>query len=484
MATSDEAVIVGAREEVLLFERNVPQTIQSDAPSWRDTLGVGSVADALAETLILHHVAPPITVGIFGSWGSGKTTFMRLMHQRMAKIRALPVTRGWSDDSGDRELSSFAGHLYQIWFNAWNYAKSNLWASLMQQIFSELNRQLAVEDHLYKEGYDPLEGGLSTTDLLAHRSVARVSRRAGGHEVADAGEPEERSDIGPARATEACDLDDAARQERTLRVVSQLQAVTDSGGDGDDVLERTGELGAVAVRRRVDAERFAVEGALYQPAVLLVLASGHDGRGQVSRDLLRMARTREHTDRSLSQDPPEDLAGCTEGLDLQAFRRGDDRDVSPQRVLELERDLADELRGNGRHDEVHTVRGGERVGAGAEVLGERESGQVGLVGAVLLHRSCLLGEGAPDDGVDAIPSESDREGRSPGSVADDQSALDTGGGRFTHDVSRFSPAPSRPVGGAFLPIRVSLPSRIRAMLMRCLRMMSNVRRTHDPTNAG
>lgn len=45
-------------------------------------------------------------------------------------------------------MSPFVGHVYQIQFNAWTYAKSNLWASLMQEVFYELNRQITLEQKL------------------------------------------------------------------------------------------------------------------------------------------------------------------------------------------------------------------------------------------------------------------------------------------------------------------------------------------------
>jgi hypothetical protein len=51
------------------------------------------------------------------------------------------------------------GHVYLIKFNAWTYAKSNLWASLMQTIFVELNNQLTLERKLVGAGLDPRKGG-------------------------------------------------------------------------------------------------------------------------------------------------------------------------------------------------------------------------------------------------------------------------------------------------------------------------------------
>ena len=67
----------------------------------------------------------PLSIGLFGEWGSGKSYFMGLLRGQVATLADSP------DDRYCREI-------VQIGFNAWHYADSNLWASLGDEIFEQL----------------------------------------------------------------------------------------------------------------------------------------------------------------------------------------------------------------------------------------------------------------------------------------------------------------------------------------------------------
>ncbi len=112
-----------------------PQKSFNDEARGEDRLAIRGEMDALAETLLLRETQPPLAVGIVGGWGSGKSFAMHLLRRRMAEIRAMSTV-------GDYP---YAGHVYLIDFDAWTFAKSSLWASLMQTIFICLNRQLERE---------------------------------------------------------------------------------------------------------------------------------------------------------------------------------------------------------------------------------------------------------------------------------------------------------------------------------------------------
>jgi hypothetical protein len=103
---------------------------RSDEPSDVDHIGFRADVEALCSVLIAHKVEPPISVGLFGEWGTGKSTFMRLMRDQ---IRAL------QDEWSDRDDSPFCRSVKQITFNAWNYSDANLWASLVTRIFEGLS---------------------------------------------------------------------------------------------------------------------------------------------------------------------------------------------------------------------------------------------------------------------------------------------------------------------------------------------------------
>jgi hypothetical protein len=134
-----------------LLLNNRAQAVSNDQSQGEDQLGIKNEVESLADTLLLRDVEPPVAVGVMGGWGGGKSFVMHLIRKRAIETRAKRVKKGWEVGENDPEkekIPSFAGHIYQIQFNAWTYAKSNLWASLMQTIFFELNRQMRIEQLL------------------------------------------------------------------------------------------------------------------------------------------------------------------------------------------------------------------------------------------------------------------------------------------------------------------------------------------------
>lgn len=121
----------------------------NDVPQGDDRLNIQQEADALSEMLLLRNVSPPLVVGILGGWGSGKSFVMHLMDRRMREIRAMNLDpeSAWKKDRGE-PVFPYVGHVYPIRFDAWTYAKSDLWASLMQSIYHELDSQLRLENQL------------------------------------------------------------------------------------------------------------------------------------------------------------------------------------------------------------------------------------------------------------------------------------------------------------------------------------------------
>ncbi|MBD2629466.1 P-loop NTPase fold protein [Trichormus variabilis] len=142
--------------------RRVPQPFRNDQPTGEDSLDVAKELQSLADVLMLRSLEPPLAVAILGSWGSGKSFGMHLIEKQITKIRCQQITakQTWGDVGDEPNLSPYVGHVYQIKFNAWSYAKSDLWASLMQTIFDQLDRQLTLEKQLREVGkVSDLAGG-------------------------------------------------------------------------------------------------------------------------------------------------------------------------------------------------------------------------------------------------------------------------------------------------------------------------------------
>ena len=98
-----------------------------------DELGIEHDVNALVDLIAHRETAPPLSIGLFGDWGSGKSFFMGRMRERTRELTA--DTRAMRSMG---EESDYLANVRSIVFNAWHYADANLWASLTTHIFREL----------------------------------------------------------------------------------------------------------------------------------------------------------------------------------------------------------------------------------------------------------------------------------------------------------------------------------------------------------
>jgi hypothetical protein len=89
----------------------------------RDRLGVERDVAALSALVAAERISPPLSIGLFGDWGSGKSFFIERMRERVHEFHGKP---------------DFCRRIVQVEFNAWHYLDANLWASLVTHIFDKL----------------------------------------------------------------------------------------------------------------------------------------------------------------------------------------------------------------------------------------------------------------------------------------------------------------------------------------------------------
>jgi formylglycine-generating enzyme required for sulfatase activity len=95
-----------------------------------DRLNFSHYADVLSEVVLTADT--PITIGIFGPWGSGKTSLMRLVAEQL-------LARRTADHRWARV----------VWFNAWQYERDQgaLWRALLLRVLEGLeSNQLSKQD--------------------------------------------------------------------------------------------------------------------------------------------------------------------------------------------------------------------------------------------------------------------------------------------------------------------------------------------------
>ena len=107
--------------------------IDADTPSLVDHLNIAAEVRGFANIVAARDVKTPLSIGLFGDWGSGKSTFMEQMQRAVEGI----ATEVREKPAGQK--SAFLGNIVQIKFNAWHYVEANLWASLVSHIFDNLS---------------------------------------------------------------------------------------------------------------------------------------------------------------------------------------------------------------------------------------------------------------------------------------------------------------------------------------------------------
>lgn len=134
--SSDLAAFLSGGDEAPTVEADLlPRVavLDADTPGTDDWVGIGPEVDALARLMVSPSLHPPLAVGLFGDWGSGKSFFMQAIRNRVLGLTE--AARGSTRPQA--ELGVYR-HVSQIDFNAWHYVEGNLWASLTEHIFQSL----------------------------------------------------------------------------------------------------------------------------------------------------------------------------------------------------------------------------------------------------------------------------------------------------------------------------------------------------------
>lgn len=109
----------------------------ADDPFGIDRLDFENEVNTLCALIMDDAWKPPLSIGLFGDWGTGKSFFIDMMNKRIKKLEHD------SREADKRNLpTAFSTHVAQISFNAWHYIDANLWASLAVEIYEGISSKL------------------------------------------------------------------------------------------------------------------------------------------------------------------------------------------------------------------------------------------------------------------------------------------------------------------------------------------------------
>jgi hypothetical protein len=227
-------------------------------PIERDHLDVGVWVSMLATAIVSADTQMPLSVGIFGKWGAGKSYFMGLLRSEIERL-----------SGSGRE--SYLKDVVQIGFNAWHYADTNLWASLGDEIFRQLAGPGEMPDHRRKMLREKIAA--TTSERVALEARKDHARKETERLQSELEEAAARRDIG------AKDLLHAIMSSRTLR--DELSKVWRRLGISDEMQQarlladevRGTANEAVAMRRQFGRRRSWLLAIVSAVAVLVIIAA-------------------------------------------------------------------------------------------------------------------------------------------------------------------------------------------------------------------
>ncbi len=166
----------------------ISDTVDSKAP---DRLGIDKEVSAICRVLASRQVKSPLSLGLFGDWGSGKSFFMKKMQQAILDIAE--AAREQAEQAENGEQPAFCTSVVQIEFNAWHFSDANLWASLVSHIFDELFEKLSKTDS-EETIKNRLKNELKQAKGLVQEATQALSHAKSGVEKAEQALQEARKD--------------------------------------------------------------------------------------------------------------------------------------------------------------------------------------------------------------------------------------------------------------------------------------------------
>lgn len=128
-----------------------------------DSLNVRTYASHLAQVIAAKDTAMPLSIGLFGAWGAGKSHFIDLLDEQLGDLMKQPG-------------NAFHKKIVPIRFNAWHYLDTNLWASLVSEIFDQLFATLESPEAAEQAKLENLKKTLADQSALAAEARAAVTK--------------------------------------------------------------------------------------------------------------------------------------------------------------------------------------------------------------------------------------------------------------------------------------------------------------------
>jgi len=145
--------------------------ITSDADSGEDLLNISRDVAAFARVIATKSFTPPLAIALFGTWGSGKSFFMRKLKERILTL------------SNKRPESGFCEGIAHVHFNAWSYMDTNLWAGIITKIFEGLNLYINNEENAAANHKKEIEEAIAKELSITQNEITKLETEIKGKDA-------------------------------------------------------------------------------------------------------------------------------------------------------------------------------------------------------------------------------------------------------------------------------------------------------------
>lgn len=150
----------------------------SDSATTADLIGISAEVNRLARVLCAHATSVPLAVAVLADWGSGKSSFMQMLHERVDRLAFWQQAN--PPDAGDPP--TYVTRVRQVRFNAWHYSDEHVLVGMVDQIFQELADEKVIEPSLTQAEIAKLR--TTRDNALRNLQQAERSQEAAHRDVA------------------------------------------------------------------------------------------------------------------------------------------------------------------------------------------------------------------------------------------------------------------------------------------------------------
>jgi KAP family P-loop domain len=180
-----------------------------------DKLGIDNEARSFARLILDRNVNAPLSIGLLGDWGSGKSFFIEQIKLQIAALQR-------------QKRPEFFENVIEIEFNAWHASDANLWASLVTYIFDEIWAKVSTDSALSPEQVQrALMEKLETARGAVDRVEGQVALARAAVGVAEKELQDRKDTLALSSMVESITTDELRKLAKSAGWHRQLQTITD-----------------------------------------------------------------------------------------------------------------------------------------------------------------------------------------------------------------------------------------------------------------